>query len=260
MNNKHHACNNCNKMGHFFHQCRVPITSYGIIAYRINQSGSDNEFLMIRRKDSFGYIDFMRGKYQMHNIDKIKQLVNEMSVDEKDKMTTTPFHVLWQQLWGDKNARADEMSSMRKFESFIKGEDGVSLLELIQNTTTNWQETEWEFPKGRRNTYEKDLECALREFEEETGYSREDIEIIENVSPYEEIFIGSNNKSYKHKYFLAKMQNPKYDVIPNHQQSEVSKTEWKTLENCLKSIRTYSLEKKKIIESVSFVIGNLIIQ
>ena len=56
------------------------------------------------------------------------------------------------------------------------------------------------------------------------------------------------------------MQNPKYDIIPNHQPSEVSKTEWKTLENCLKSIRTYSLEKKKIIESVSFVIGNLIIQ
>ena len=260
MNNKHHACNNCNKMGHFFHQCRLPITSYGVIVYRPTACGSDTEFLMIRRKDSFGYIDFMRGKYQMQNVDKMQQLVNEMSVDEKNKILSTPFATLWQQLWGDKNARSDEMASMRKFDYFVRGEDGVSLLQLVQNSTTNWKETEWEFPKGRRNCYEKDLECALREFEEETGYSRHDIEIVENISPYEEIFIGSNNKSYKHKYFLAKMQNPKYDIIPKHQPSEVSKTEWKTLENCLESIRTYSLEKKKIIESVSFVIGNLIIQ
>jgi 8-oxo-dGTP pyrophosphatase MutT (NUDIX family) len=215
---------------------------------------------MIRRKDSFGYIDFMRGKYQTHNVDKIQQLINEMSVDEKTRILTTQFSTLWQQLWGDKNARADEMSSMRKFDSFIRGSEGVSLLELVQLSNTNWEETEWEFPKGRRNCYEKDIDCALREFEEETGYSRNDIEIVENVSPYEEIFIGSNNKSYKHKYFLAKMQNPDYDIMPNHQQSEVSKTEWKTLDNCLKSIRSYSLEKKKIIESVSFVIGNLIIQ
>ena len=247
-------------MGHFFHQCRLPITSYGIIVYRTSQSGSDTEFLMIRRKDSFGYIDFMRGKYNIHNVEKIQQLVDEMSIAEKGKILTTPFPLLWQQLWGDKNARADEMSSMRKFDSFIRGDDGVSLLELIQNSKTNWEDTEWEFPKGRRNSYEKDLECALREFEEETGYRREDIEMIENISPYEEIFIGSNNKSYKHKYFLAKMQNPKYDIIPKHQPSEVSKTDWKTLDNCLKSIRTYSLEKKKIIESVSFVIGNLTIQ
>ena len=247
-------------MGHFFHQCRLPITSYGIIVYRLNKEGTNFEFLMIRRKDSFGYIDFMRGKYQMYNVDKIQQLINEMSVNEKNKIITTPFPVLWQQLWGDKNARADEMTSMRKFESFLRGDDGISLFELVKNSNTNWADTEWEFPKGRRNSHEKDLECALREFEEETGYSREDIDVIENISPYEEIFIGSNNKSYKHKYFLAKMQMPSYDIIPKHQPSEVSKTDWKTLDKCLESIRPYSLEKKKIIESVSFVIGNLIIQ
>jgi hypothetical protein len=29
-------CNNCNKYGHLFHQCRLPITSYGVIVFRKN--------------------------------------------------------------------------------------------------------------------------------------------------------------------------------------------------------------------------------
>ena len=39
----------------------------------------------------------------------------------------------------------------------------------------------------------------IREFEEETGYEREDIELIHNLIPFDEIFTGSNLKSYKHK-------------------------------------------------------------
>ena len=38
--------------------------------------------------------------------------------------------------------------------------------------------TEWEFPKGRRNYMETDIKCALREFQEETGISKESIKII----------------------------------------------------------------------------------
>ena len=77
------------------------------------------------------------------------------------------------------------------------------MVDLVNNSSTSWTETEWEFPKGRRNYKEKDLECALREFEEETGILSSKLSVIENVLPFEEIFIGSNHKSYKHKYFLA---------------------------------------------------------
>ena len=30
-------CNNCGKLGHLFHQCKVPITSIGIIPIRITK-------------------------------------------------------------------------------------------------------------------------------------------------------------------------------------------------------------------------------
>ena len=46
---------------------------------------------------------------------------------------------------------------------------------------------EWGFPKGRRNLYEKDLNCALREFSEETGYSSKSINLIESLVCFPEI-------------------------------------------------------------------------
>ena len=123
-------------------------------------------------------------------------------------------------------------------------------------SNTSWNETEWEFPKGRRNQKEKDLECALREFEEETGIKTLELTIIENILPFEEIFIGSNHKSYKHKFFLAYMNNfvEENNKLSNFQATEVSKLEWKTLENCLETIRPYNLEKKELIININKVL------
>ena len=249
-------CNNCNKFGHYFHQCRLPITSYGVIVYRKNKKTGEIEFLMIRRKDTFGYIDFLRGKYQIYNVDKIQQLIDEMSNDEKHKLLTIPFPELWKQLWSGQNSRADETTILRKFEMLLNNEVGISLEKLIENSSTSWIETEWEFPKGRKNYQEKDLECSLREFEEETGYSRSQLHIIENVIPYDEIFIGSNNKSYKHKYYLAKI-NYDYSLNDsNFQKSEIGNMGWFKYEDAIEKIRDYNIEKIEILTSIQRLLQN----
>ena len=59
-NKKTVFCNNCGKIGHLFHQCKVPITSIGVITFRIINGSI--EILLIRRKDSLAFVDFMRGK------------------------------------------------------------------------------------------------------------------------------------------------------------------------------------------------------
>jgi 8-oxo-dGTP pyrophosphatase MutT (NUDIX family) len=215
---------------------------------------------MIRRKDSFGYIDFMRGKYSPYNIDQVQTCINEMSLQEKERLLNEPFDKLWKMMWGETSGiqyRNEESVSLKKFETIKAGilvnNVLVTLSDLIKNSQSTWNETEWEFPKGRRNYQEKDLDCALREFEEETGYSQKDIIIIENILPFEEIFIGSNHKSYKHKYFLAYM-NDTIDNLQNFQKTEVSKLEWKTTDECLQSIRPYNLEKKRLIRNVSKIL------
>ena len=257
--NKIMTCNNCGKQGHQFHQCKLPITSYGIILCRPSTKGI--QYLMIRRKDSFGYIDFIRGKYVQNNIDQLQSIFNEMSIYEKDKIQNFNFDSLWKMMWGETNIgtqyRGEELASQKKFDALKSGiqteDDMVTIHKFIENSTTSWSETEWEFPKGRRNFQEKDLDCALREFEEETGISKREIKIIDNLLPFEEIFLGSNHKSYKHKYFLAYTENATI-CLDQYQKTEVSKLEWKTIDECLASIRPYHLEKKQLITNINKVL------
>jgi 8-oxo-dGTP pyrophosphatase MutT (NUDIX family) len=255
--NKNNICNNCGKNGHLFHECKLPITSYGIVLFRHHENKI--QYLMIRRKDSFGYIDFIRGKYSPFCLEQIEKCVEEMSLLEKERIVNESFDKLWKLLWGENNIhqyKSEELTSAKKFEMVRNGllvDDNVfiKLTDIVLLSKTNWEETEWEFPKGRRNYQEKDLECALREFEEETGFSRNDIVVVDNVLPFEEIYIGSNYKSYKHKYYVAFMNQKQENDMQQFQKTEVSKLEWKTFEECLESIRPYNLEKKNIIIKIN---------
>jgi len=94
-----HFCNNCGKLGHSYNQCAKPITSLGIIAF--NKSMDSLKYLLICRKDSLGYVEFMRGKYPLYNCDYIQNIINEMTIQEKVNLLTKEFDVLWKELWGD---------------------------------------------------------------------------------------------------------------------------------------------------------------
>jgi len=259
---KNNLCNNCGKQGHQFHQCKLPITSYGIILFRSSEKGI--QYLMLRRKNTFGFIDFMRGKYVHNNIEHLQSIFDEMSILEKEIIKHNNFDTLWRMMWGIQDCigiqyKSEDISSQKKFEVLKNGiqvgeeTEIFNLDTLINNSMTSWKETEWEFPKGRRNYQEKDLDCAIREFEEETGFLKKDIKIIENLMPIEEIFIGSNHKSYKHKYFLAYTEHINNN-LDKYQETEVSKLEWKTLEECLECIRPYNLEKKNMIININKVL------
>lgn len=251
-------CNNCGKTGHQFHHCKLPITSYGIIAFKHYDDGL--KYLMIRRKDTFGYIDFIRGKYSPYNVVQMRKIVNEMSVDEKKNILQKSFHELWRDMWGDalrSQYKNEESISKKKFDTIRDGvvlndNNTITLKDLVKESTTDWSETEWEFPKGRRNYQEKDLDCALREFEEETGINKKHLRLVDNLIPFDELYIGSNHKSYKHRYFLAYIEDAFNDIsLSDFQKTEVSKIEWKTCTECLTSIRPYSLEKKSIINNIN---------
>jgi 8-oxo-dGTP pyrophosphatase MutT (NUDIX family) len=253
---KYSFCNNCGKQGHLYHQCKRPITSIGIIAFR--QHNNKREFLMICRKNSLGFVDFMRGKYKIHCPLHLNNLINEMSNKEKESLLSSEFDVLWKYLWGDyvgMQYRSEESVSKDKFSTItngmqLKNGDIYNLEQLVTASDTNWITPEWEFPKGRRNYQENDLSCALREFEEETGYSKNNINIVQNIIPFEEIYTGSNYKSYKHKYFIG-MIDPKVEPIQDFQKSEVSQVKWLSLDECLSFIRPYHLEKKDMIIKIN---------
>ena len=252
MKTTYNLCNNCGKQGHLFQDCKMPIISIGIILFRKSDRGF--EYLMIRRKDSFGFSDFLRGKYAIYNKNYITNIVDEMTINEKKRILNKDFL--------DNSKKINDENSYKKWLSLYDGiviDDTLIKIEnIINNSKTCWLEPEWGFPKGRRDYQEKDIECAIREFEEETGYSKSHIKIIENVIPYEEIFFGSNYKAYKHKYYLAHMKD-NIDILNKYQKSEVSKLEWKTYDECINSIRPYNREKKLMLEKINMVINNYLI-
>jgi ADP-ribose pyrophosphatase YjhB (NUDIX family) len=183
-----------------------------------------------------------------------------MTLDEKSKLLHMNFEEMWKLLWGEYSGlqyRGEETSSKDKFESLKRGikvkEVEYNLKSLIEASTTCWQEPEWGFPKGRRNYQEKDIDCGIREFTEETGYELCDFKLIENIIPYEEMFIGSNIKSYKHKYYLAYMINNTKE-IQEYQKSEVRNIKWVSYEECLNCIRPYNLEKINIVDKINKVL------
>ena len=69
--------------------------------------------------------------------------------------------------------------------------------------------------------------------------------------PYEEIFTGSNYKSYKHKYYVMFLNPEQYDVpLDQFETSEVSLMAWKTVDQARQCIRPYNLEKLRILHHV----------
>ena len=196
---------------------------------------------------------------QGHSFHQCK-LVDEMSLFEKESILTRSFDELWTTMWGESNSgqyKSEEHASMKKLDTIREGvnihNEIITLKDIVERSHTKWSETEWEFPKGRRNYKERDLDCSLREFEEETGISASKLTIIENILPFEEIYIGTNHKSYKHKYFLAHTSTSE-DYLDDFQRTEVSKLEWKTIDECLEAIRPYNLEKKQLITNINKVL------
>ena len=298
--NKNIFCNNCRKYGHLFNKCKSPITSYGVILFRRIDTrdlsgqgpafGDRIEYLLIRRKHTLGFIDFMRGKYSVSNRYYIMNMLKQMTREERDSLVSKTFDELWAKVWNDESVwthditlckkdvelynsqhRMEENTSRNKFNQLCRGitishNNGVGINRrslytlglLVQEATElyeNWTEPEWGFPKGRRNYQENEYECAMREFTEETGIScNEHLKLVNNMFPLEEIFIGSNYRSYKHKYFLTCLTEPSPKVNTQFVCSEVSKIEWKTLDETLAVLRPYNTEKRKLIKLVDATI------
>lgn len=236
-------CNNCGKYGHLFHICKIPITSIGIICFRIYNN--DIHFLMIRRKDTLGYIDFTRGKFSLNQKEYILNMIKQMTNSEKELLLKKYYAVKSGIAVTNLKERIIQLINGVNYNG-----DFYDLKTLIEQCKQEWIEPEWGFPKGRRNSQESDFDCALREFSEETGYSCSNLKNIRNIVPLEEVFTGSNYNSYRHKYYLMCIPYETSIMNNNFQKSEVSKMEWKTLPQCLDSIRPYNLEKRNLIHNI----------
>ena len=247
-------CNNCGERGHVFKTCKYPIISCGLVLLKgtkepFNLPVADTEdvrMLMVRRKDSMSYMEFLRGKYEMLNPDYIHRLIRNMTMDEQRKIVEMPFMTLWTQLWGDgRDVHSPEFyDAKEKFEALDRGR-------LVYEYRSIWTEPEWGFPKGRRMRGETDVDCAIREFYEETNISRDVYVLCKNLA-FEEVFVGTNNVQYKHVYFSAFLKRD-IDVtqkLTAMQKREISLVRWMSFGESRGTIRPHYTRRMEILAEI----------
>jgi 8-oxo-dGTP pyrophosphatase MutT (NUDIX family) len=271
------VCCNCGGVGHVYRHCNLPITSYGVICYRLKYDEQTNsvfpEYLMVQRKDSLSYVEFMRGKYDLQNISYLFKLFGNMTQFERSKVSIHSFEELWTSLWSSNNGKSFVKEYNDAKEKFDKLKEGylikntqneiikMSLDYILDNSTSFIEETEWGFPKGRRNMTEDDKRCAFREFKEETGINMRNVRMIPYIKPIEETFDGSNKVRYRHVYYIAKYivndkddANELYNPNNKHQTREIRDVRWFSYADAQSKIRDHNSERKELLKRVNNVI------
>lgn len=274
-------CINCDVFGHTLKNCNLPILSCGIICFK--NCLNDPKYLLIQKKDSMCFVEFMRGKYQLTNVKYICTLFRYITSQEKSLIVNYDFDTIWNEIWKDfdkGNYVKDYHHAKEKFNKIKNGYylndknknpiyitlqyilDKSQHTEIPPNTYNMYDEREWEFPKGRRNINEEALHTALREFEEETGIKESDICFLNNKK-YEEIFTGLNGVCYKNIYYIAQLRGDckcgcnaedLLDKDNKHQLREVRDVKWFDYNDVCARIRDINQERKKVFQKVHKII------
>jgi 8-oxo-dGTP pyrophosphatase MutT (NUDIX family) len=226
---------------------------------------------MIQRKDSLGFMDIMRGKYRVSEPDYIKKQLRGMTDKERARLLNDEFDDIWHDLWGadtessqryahDRLISKQKLAELRAGIETSKGEV-YTLADLLRQEPSVYETPEWGFPKGRRDPYESDIDCAFRELYEETGISTDELWKVANVSPLIEQFYGSNDVHYRHSYYVAQYIGRKdisFDILNSEMTKEIGNLAWKSLDEAILLLRPENVEKRGILIQLASLLRNFL--
>lgn len=223
---------------------RTSRPSYGIFGYITGNTIEENKYLMVMRRNSYAYEEFIRGNYNIDDLNYIRNLISRLTKEEGKKIIDSEFDNLWNDLNKAYSITTTDPTKLRLAkENFNKIKNNKNLYNLsLENI--QWIEPEWCFSKGKKNNnLEHDIDCSMREFWEETKITEKEY-TIKNILPIETIYIADNGVTYNNKFYFAEMKECKeisIDESDESQKAEIGKIQWLTKSECKNKIRSYHI-------------------
>lgn len=225
-------------------------TSFGIALMRISNTG-EPEVLVVNKRCTYAFLMFIFGKYNECEIarrfakrradesasgkisdDNIIELFNKMTLDEKLVIMTHDYLRMWYHFYLTERTDAHYYKHRAKFEQTFMQDGGRRLNDLLRKSKINGAEI-WEIPKGRRDdAKETDLNCAIREFREETRIEKNKYKLHSDKTL--QVTFISDNVKYVYKYYVAFATaeiNTHVHVSNATTLSEIKEIRWMTLDD-----------------------------
>lgn len=222
-----------------------PITSYGCILRKM-ENGSPS-YLISKRKESPSYLDIIRGTYKNSQLYFILQ---DLSKEERERLSQSEYKDLWMDIHTGDQYVLDLNSA-----GYIFGHSKFVLLKTVLEQLFKFvpipdpnEGLLWIFPKGKLSwndsVQESPLECAIREFEEETNGLKLETDNLIVTHPVVERYLGSNSKSYQTEWYAFQCDNMDITQFPTIETplrsvstGEMGELKWVTLEDLPKFLK-----------------------
>tara|TARA_B110000908_G_C10231157_1_gene440668 strand:+ start:1168 stop:1926 length:759 start_codon:yes stop_codon:yes gene_type:complete len=196
--------------------------SVGIILY--DKSGKN--VLLVQKRHSYAYTDFVMGKYQKNNRRTLLASMNNMTIHEKLLLKSLNFEMMWYHLFLSSEKTSLYYRCLAKFtNSFLS--KNIKFFKSILNGSTRSIDLIWEPPKGRISGDESNLSCAIRELKEETGILLNSYQMVKSKKIKKAIII--DNIKYVIYYYVAKCREdirPTYSINNPTQAIEIAGSKW----------------------------------
>lgn len=223
--------------------------SYGIILFK------NEKVLMVCRKDSIGFCEFVNGKYK--NQEELEKLFSYMTKDELDVLVNGSFEDAYFRLWNTTEINLNNSyigNQKYKFDFWRNIWHEVCVKKLESNSY--YIDAEWGFPKGKKERGETEVDTALRELFEETQIDKNTIEVLDG-KPLIECRKDGHCKYISH-YYVAVVKDDILDDDMNitPQKNEISHIEFVNIDDAVHLIRPYLVERVKILQHLKKSLKN----
>jgi hypothetical protein len=226
----------------------IECVSFGLILFKYDNNCNMLKFLMVKKRLSYEFCDFVKGYINCSDIEFVKSNLEKMTTEELKTIETMDFDIMWDKfiLYMDDDKKESYKKYKTKFKTNVLPH-AKPILDLFKNLKYN-NVPIWEFPKGKKikksSGNEEALVCAKRELHEETNIPDIDYIMINTYRVKRIKYLPQYNIKYINLLYMAEyLKNmdevPYFNYQNKNQIAEIDCIEWMSIYDIIKYDGTF---------------------